>query len=645
MRSEIEIKESIRSIWKDKLQIEEIDLDDDFFKIGGNVIKATGVLKTINNNLNTTLALSDFIENPSISKLVQKISCINNFTSDIPQTETYYDQLEEQLHKKRKIDETNFPNPDEINKSQDAVIQGNIMEAKIIDIFKEILKLEKINLDDNFFEIGGDSIKLMSLILKIQKETNVKINISQFNKISSPREISTYLKGLNNVERTLCIKALEKKEKYKLSNQQKGLFMFQLMNKNSTAYNFVTKYEIKGKLNIKKFENSLFKLIKRHELLRTTYHFDNGGFYQKIHDNIDLSIEYIQETNQNKISELIKNYNKIFDLSVTPPFAVCLITKSSEEHFLIICSHNLIGDWVSFEILVTDFLLLYDNIELVDIRIQYKDYMEWQNKLFSGDIMKSKESYWIEKLSGNLPKTELPIDYSRNGKQVFEAETLEFKFEDNLTEKLNKVAVNNNATLFMLLVTTYNILLSKITNQNDIILGIMGSQRGHEELKKVMGMFGNIIVLRNKIESHYSFVELLEIIKKDVLASFENQDYPFELILYKIKYQRETSRNPLFDTMFNFLSTNTTSKNIHNPKSGLTYKYAVNTEPAITKFDLTVVASNDNNDTRLLVTYGLNLFKASTIKKIFDHYIYINQQVANNPRIIIENIVLDKTTS
>ena len=250
--------------------------------------------------------------------------------------------------------------------------------------------------------------------------------------------------------------------------------------------------------------------------------------------------------------------------------------------------------------------------------------------------------YWLKKLSGTLPKLDLPLDYTRAGKVSFEGGSIFFKFNRDLTQQLIKIANDNNATIFMVLITSYKMLLSKITNQTDIIIGITGSQRVNAELKDTVGMFGSLLTLRNKIESQNSFIELLSMVKKDLLESFENQDYPFESYLKKIDDKRETTRNPVFDTLFNFLNYNSANNRGNNIKSGVTFE-SIGFKNKSSKFDIFLMACYIDNEIHFEITYRKELFKEETIKKIVNDYININQQISNNPRIIHKDIELAKS--
>ncbi len=301
-------------------------------------------------------------------------------------------------------------------------------------------------------------------------------------------------------------------EYYPLSSAQKRLYLLNQLEGMKTSYNITSIYKIQG-LDKDKFEEVVKKLVKRHEAFRTSFEMIDGEMVQRIHDDLEFEIDYISNLeNEKRVDEILKEFIRPFDLSKAPLFRVGLIDDGDQE-FLVFDMHHIISDGTSMEILVKDFVSFYTGTEPADLRIQYKDFAIWQNDLVDSEVIKKQEEYWVERFE-DAPVLNMPIDYPRPAVMSFEGETISFRFEKELTEQLNKLANQNGATLYMVLLAAYNVLLSKYTGQEDIVVGSPIAGRPHADLKNIIGMFVNTLVMRNTSEGGVSFGEFLAWSKK-----------------------------------------------------------------------------------------------------------------------------------
>ncbi|MCP4150805.1 MAG: hypothetical protein GY757_23870, partial [bacterium] len=194
---------------------------------------------------------------------------------------------------------------------------------------------------------------------------------------------------------------------------------------------------------------------------------------------------------------------------------------------------------------------------LPPLNLQYKDYTEWQNNNIQKKIRKQQEKFWENQFNGELPILNLPTDYPRPENQTFEGDKLSFGLNKNETHSLKKVAKENDITLYMTILSIFTILLSKLSGQEDIIVGTPTAGRRHADLESIIGMFVNTLAIRNYPEGTKTITEYLGEVKENTLQAFENQEYQFEELVDKLSLKRDTGRNPLFDVMFNLLNTTT----------------------------------------------------------------------------------------
>lgn len=338
-----------------------------------------------------------------------------------------------------KINRRVLPEPDFVMAGVEYVAPRNEVEKILAHIWADVLSIEveKIGVYNNFFELGGHSLKATQLISKIYKEFNIKVPIAEIFKSSTVCAIAEYLEGASK-DSYRTIDVVKEKEYYSLSSAQKRLYILQKL---ETGYNIPTVAILEGEVEVAILDAVFRKLINRHESLRTSFNMVDGQAVQKINDlNLDFAIEYFESTKEDA-DEIIKSFIRPFDLEKAPLFRVGLIKVAENEHLLIIDIHHIISDGTSIGIFVSDFMSLYNGEVLPELRIQYKDYAEWQNTERGNALLKSQEEYWLQEFADQIPVLNLPLDYQRPTVQSFAGNRLRFEIGMNETEGLKKLAV------------------------------------------------------------------------------------------------------------------------------------------------------------------------------------------------------------
>ncbi len=501
----------------------------------------------------------------------------------------------------------------------------NDTEIKIASIWQEVLGIKEIGIDDNFFELGGDSLKTSILVAKISKEFNVEVPLREAFQTPYIRKLAEYIQKTENITHS-SIELVGKREYYQLSSSQKRLYILnQIEGKESIAYNIPVVINIEGKLEPKQFERALDTLIKRHETLRTSFEIIEGEPVQRIHPAVELQIEYL-ESNEAQTGEIIKGFIRPFALNHAPLLRVCLVKITSEKHLFLFDIHHIIFDGTSMGILIREIIKLYNGEILPELKIQYKDFSEWQTKLKQGEKFKEQEKYWINHFQGELPVLNLPTDYQRPAIQSFTGNNYKFEIGKKLAQDLNRLAVKTETTLYMVLSTAFNIMLSKYTGQEEIIIGTPIAGRQHADLEQLIGMFVNTLAIRNYPGSNKTVVEFLLEIKETALRAYENQDYQFEELVEKLELKRDLSRNPLFDAML--VLQNNGNQDIEI--TGIRF-IPVDYENLTAKFDLTLYAIEYSEGINFYLEYGTKLFKRKTIERMAGHFINILGEITANP--------------
>jgi bacitracin synthase 3 len=542
------------------------------------------------------------------------------------------------------IDETNFSQaghqrPD---LTTEYIAPRNELEQKIAGIWANFFGFRQVGIQDDFFELGGDSLRAMVMTSKIHKESNIEIPIQEFFNSPTIEGLARYITHNTETNIYVSMEATEEKEYYPLASAQKRLYIIQQMELKNTSYNQPTVFILDGELDRDRFEGVFRELIKRHESLRTSYKMIKGEPVQGIHDEVKFEIEYYGAGRKAQSKELeeerrapcavrfansIKSFVRPFDLSEAPLLRVGLIEIEPRKHLIMADIHHIIADGISIEIFKEDFMAIYGQSGLPPLRCRYRDFSEWQNKGKVKQEAKQQEAFWLKEFAGEIPLLNLPWDYPRPVVQSFEGSEIVFDISAEETHALNEMARKEGATLFMVLVAIYNIFLAKLSGREDIVVGAPIAGRRHADLEKIIGMFVNTLSLRNYPAGNRRFKDFLGEVKERTLRAFENQDYQFEELVDKLAVRRDIGRNPVFDIMFVLQNMDTGSANqdkeneveTSQPVGGDSLEEYENIFQA-TKFDLTLMAIERGEGLSLSFKYCTKLFKKETIERFIVYF-------------------------
>lgn len=505
------------------------------------------------------------------------------------------------------------------------------LERKLKNIWKEILDVLSCRRSDNFFEFGGDSIKAMQLVSSISLDMNIDISLERIFMYPTFEKIYENIKDISAKGIVESIPKSEKKEYYNTSEAQKRMYLLNQLDTDSLSYNMPYVIELNGKTDKEKIKYSLLSLIQRHESLRTNYLFVNGELMQKINEINDFELIEVN-AKENRIKDVIKEYSRTFKLDSDLLFRAVLINIADDRAVLFIDMHHIACDGISIGIIIKDFISIYSNNNLKNKSIDYKDFAEFNNKYLSSDKFKEEENYWLEKYKDNIPVLNLPYDYYINSNNHI-GSMEEFKINKDLTNNIKMFIKDKNITMFTFLLSAFNILLSKYSMMEDIIVGTPVSGRESAEVKDIVGIFINTIAIRTKPEKQKKFNDYINEVSSEVINDLSNQQYPFSKLIEKLNDEGNLDSKDLYNVMFAYY-------NIDIPKIELNHlviterKYNNNTS----KFDLELKAYENDDELLLNFEYCVELFSRNTIMRIINNYKEIIQQVLNNEVIAIKDI-------
>ena len=513
-------------------------------------------------------------------------------------------------------------------------------ETIIADICIHELAIDEINIDDDLYKLGATSIMAIAIVNEVNRRLQIHTDVTKFMEYYSIKEYARFIDEeylCNNDYRYKCDKISKldiKTPYYPVSSSQKGIYLSEQIGNVGISYNVPSVMCINGKFDIEKAREVLVKITYRHDAFRTFFDIVNGEIVQKIEDN--AIIDFTCHINVTKdIDELIYEFIKPFDLSVVPLFRVSYISCQLGKQYLLFDMHHIIFDGISANIIVKEFLSLYNGDSLPPQELQYKDFVIWQKKYLQSEEIINQEKYWLNQLSGELPELSLPYDYKRPDKKSYNGHMISFSLSKEETYTLDKYAKANKSTLYMVLLAVYNVLLYKYTKQEDIIIGTPITGRNHPDVENLVGVFINTLPLRNFPKDNKTFDTFLQEIKENVLQAFNNQDYQFESMVEKVYKPKGENKHPIFDTML-------IMQNIEYPLLNteeitlIPYKFMNHSA----KFDVKIEAFNRNETLYFTLDYCTDLFDKETIIAFANNYVYLLKNIITNSKMFLKDISL-----
>ncbi|MDM5301989.1 non-ribosomal peptide synthase/polyketide synthase [Bacillus subtilis] len=510
------------------------------------------------------------------------------------------------------------------DKGIEYVLPQTPAEIQLTAIWQDVLGLEQVGIRDHFFDIGGHSLRATALIAKIQKQMHVQIPLRDVFRFPTIEQLA---REITTMEQTgyAGIPAIEKRPYYPVSSAQKRLYILNHLEGGELSYNMLGLMAVEGKLDRDKLQQAFLTLIQRHESLRTGFKMAGGEPVQYVLDHAEFEAEWYQ-AEENDADLYIRQFIRPFDLEKPPLLRVGLIELQPDRGILLFDMHHIISDGTSMSVLIKEFIRIYEGETLPPLRIQYKDYAVWQTGQARLKQIQNQEAYWLELYSGDVPVLHMPTDYKRPSARDFAGATMHFTLDKQKSEGLKQLASQTESTLYMVLLASYTLLLSKYSGQEDIIVSSPIAGRPHADLEPIIGMFVNTLAMRNHPEKWKNFTQYLAEVKENALKAYEHQDYPFEALVDQLDIARDLSRNPLFDTMFVLQNTEQEQLEIND----VTFK-PFPSEHTMAKFDLTLTAVEEESGIHFTMEYLTALFKPETIERMMGHFVQLIDSVIKQP--------------
>jgi len=414
-----------------------------------------------------------------------------------------------------------------------------------------------------------------------------------------------------------------------------------------SAYNIRTALRLTGRINASALEKGLNEIVRRHEVLRTTFRAIDGSPMQVIAEKgtivmplIDLS-RLTKAEREEEAGRLARDETmRRFDLAKGPLFSGVLIRLSEEEHILLLTMHHIVSDGWSMAILKRELMVFYEAFSnedlspLPELPVQYADFAHWQREWLQGEVLENQLSYWREKLEG-VPVLQLFTDRPRPSVQTFAGAGQSIALSPRLSRALNDLSQRQGVTLLMTLLAAFQTLLFRYTGQEDIVVGTPIANRNWTEIERLIGFFVNSLALRTDLSGNPSFLELLGRVREVALGAFAHQDLPFEKLVEELNPERDMSRTPLFQIMFALQ--NMPAEELQLP--GLTLS-SFPIEIIKVRFDIEIHLWEKPEGLSGMVVYNTDLFEDATIARLMGHYETLLESIVTDPEQRISELPL-----
>ena len=546
-------------------------------------------------------------------------------------------------------------------RKEEYVAPRTVVEEVVADIWANLLGLERVSAEDNFFDLGGHSLIATQVMVRVQKTLAVELPLrmlfesptvaklaaqieAALRKGTSMSEISGHVASLSPEQLARLSQELRARRRDAVSSlpplvrvardgelplsfaQQRLWFLHQLQ-PDSAVYNCPAAMRFTGALNLAALAQSFNEVVQRHEVLRTRFSTRDGKPVQIIAPSLESSLPIIDLSGlpAGRVEAEIERLSRLeaqrpFDLSQDALLRTRVLRVSADEHVVLVTMHHIISDGWSIGVLVKEVAVLYEayakGIELAQepLPVQYADYAHWEREWLQGEVLDSQMQYWKQQLA-EAPVLELPSDRPRPPVQTYRGASESFNLGQELSASLNELSRRLDATLFMTLMATWQVLLHRYSGQSDIVVGTPIANRHQAETEDLIGFFVNMLALRTDLSGNPTFAELVQRVRERALGAYAHQALPFEKLIEELQPERDASHSPLVQVVFALQNA---------PQSDLTaldlkLSYvAVDTGTAM--FDLIVNIQERKDDLSVAFIYSTDLFDASTIGRLKQHF-------------------------
>ncbi|OWO87090.1 non-ribosomal peptide synthetase [Photorhabdus luminescens] len=515
-----------------------------------------------------------------------------------------------------KMNRRALPEPVWGNK-EEYVAPGNALETQLCAIWQEVLGLERVGIEDNFFRIGGNSLTALKLTAAIRRILATEVSLAQLFTLKTIAGLATQME-----QQTYTVIPHLASERYPLSFAQERMLFIEQFEQGSDTYHIPHLVELDNDTCLPLLETAINRLAERHAVMNMVYRNDDDG---QVYSQVLSSTLAIQSHSCENIDTFLNTVRveiaTPFNLTAEPSLRLRHY-QLPDRHYLLMLWHHIAIDGWSIDIFMAELAEIYHSLRegrdsrLPPLEITYSDYAAWQRDYLQGDVRERQLAYWRQALS-NYESLALPTDYPRPTRVNYQGRDFKFMLDTRLSEQLRNLAKAQETTLYTVLLSAFYITLAKLSGQNDIVLGTPTDNRHHAQTQSLMGMFVNSLALRLQLQQTASVEELIKQTHQRVTEAKTHQDMPFEQLVEALDIERDTARHPIFQIMFGLQNSGE-----NPPDNRLPFRPVTFDEPLYSpaKFDLSLFLSDGQTNITGCLNYAVSMFAETTIVRVAGIY-------------------------
>ncbi|RKI64338.1 non-ribosomal peptide synthetase, partial [Corallococcus sp. AB049A] len=544
------------------------------------------------------------------------------------------------LNANGKVDRKALPEPGDAPRAATFVAPRTGTEEKLAALFAEVLRVERVGIQDDFFALGGHSLLATQLVSRVRAAFGVELPLRALFGAPTVEALAPKLEETPaSALRAPPLRPVAREGALPLSFAQQRLWLLDQLQPGDASYNIPTALRLTGRVDTEALRGAFEALIARHESLRTTLAASDQAPSQHVHASaawelpvVDLSALPQEQREEEAWRIVAQEARRPFQLATGPLLRGLLVRLEAEEHVLLVTMHHVVSDGWSMGVLVREMAAFYEALStggtpaLAPLPVQYADFATWQRNWLQGEVLEAQLDYWKQRLAGAPAALELPTDRPRPPVQSHRGATVGVRIPAHLVEALKGLAQREGATPFMVLLAAFQVLLSRYSAQDDVSVGSPIAGRTQAETEGLIGFFVNTLVLRARVEPRATFRELLAQVRGTTLAAYEHQHLPFEKLVEAVQPTRDLSRNPLFQAMF--VLQNMPGEELRLP--GLSMR-TLPLETRFAKFDLSLGLREAPTGITGTLEYATDLFDAETIQRMAGHFGVLLEAIAKKP--------------
>ena len=550
-----------------------------------------------------------------------------------------------------KIDRQHLPAPTAVTGGEVArVAPRDALERQVAEAMAATLGCVELSVDDNFFERGGHSLLAAQLAARLSREMQIGLPLRAIFEAPTVARLAARICGAGATPPAQrVIPRLPDRQRAPLSLMQQRLWYIEQLHPGRVVYNTPSAHRLRGPMNEAAFEKALRETVRRQPVLRTAIEPDDTSAFQRVHDDVDAQLLPAEDLSGLPVSEreaaLQRRLDALtaepFDLAAAPLFRTRLFRLGEHEHVFFFMTHHIIWDGWSFDILYEELSHAYEAFcahrqpSLAPLAVEYADFSAWQRDWMRGDELSRQLAHWKERLSGDLEPLALPTDHPRPARMSGAGATEWIRLSPTTAQALRALGLHVEATPFMVLLTIYGILLSRLSGQREVVVGTPVRGRDAADLEPVMGFFVNALPLRLQVDGGASFLDVLQSVRSVVLDAFASPDVPFEHLVQSLKLPRDDSRPAIYQAMFSFQDVRQRRRSwgdLQHEHVPLFQRGAAD--------DIGLWFIEQEHGLLGGLTYNMDIFTAETAARLRGRYEALIASVLANPRLPIAQLTL-----